>query len=79
MLPLKSVYIFGWKFVLNPDHQFNIKEHAVITIMSNLSFGQSWVSYHEPLSLLIPMELLGLAKNPTRLVLQSRLKKSSLA
>ncbi len=23
----------------NPDHHFNIKEHALITIMSNVSFG----------------------------------------
>jgi len=43
-LPLKSFKIFGiWNFVLNPDTHFNIKEHAVITIMSNLSFGASWV------------------------------------
>lgn len=46
-LPIKSFRIFGrWTFVLNPDHRFNIKEHAVITIMSNLSFGASWVSIH---------------------------------
>ncbi|KAJ5587102.1 small oligopeptide transporter OPT family [Penicillium hispanicum] len=43
-LPLKSVQILGWKLVINPDHHFNIKEHAVVTIMSNLSFGQSWAS-----------------------------------
>ncbi|KAJ9409496.1 hypothetical protein DTO045G8_2851 [Paecilomyces variotii] len=44
-LPLKTFRLFGrWNFVLNPDHHFNIKEHAVITIMSNLSFGQSWAS-----------------------------------
>lgn len=24
---------------INPDHHFNIKEHAIITIMSNVSFG----------------------------------------
>lgn len=43
-LPIKSFRIFGrWTCVLNPDHHFNIKEHAVITIMSNLSFGSSWV------------------------------------
>jgi hypothetical protein len=44
-LPVKTFRLFGrWEFVLNPDHHFNIKEHAVITVMSNLSFGQSWVS-----------------------------------
>lgn len=25
---------------VNPDHHFNIKEHAIITIMTNVSFGQ---------------------------------------
>ncbi|CZT53395.1 probable sexual differentiation process protein ISP4 [Rhynchosporium secalis] len=44
-LPIKSFRILGrWTFVLNPDHHFNIKEHAVITIMSNLSFGASWAT-----------------------------------
>lgn len=43
-LPVKTFRVFGWSFTLNPDHEFNIKEHAVITIMSNLSFGgSSWV------------------------------------
>lgn len=43
-LPVKTFKVFGrWDFVLNPDTHFNIKEHAVITIMSNLSFGASWV------------------------------------
>jgi OPT family oligopeptide transporter len=27
------------KWCINPDHHFNIKEHALITIMSNVSFG----------------------------------------
>lgn len=44
MLPVKTVRVFGYPFVLNPDHSFNIKEHAVITIMSNLSFGTSWAT-----------------------------------
>ncbi|KAL2399057.1 Glutathione transporter 1 [Exophiala dermatitidis] len=26
---------------LNPDHEFNIKEHALITIMANVSFGSA--------------------------------------
>jgi hypothetical protein len=44
-LPVKTFRVFGfWNFTLNPDKHFNIKEHAVITIMSNLSFGASWVS-----------------------------------
>lgn len=42
-LPLKTFRIFRWNFVLNPDRHFNIKEHALITIMSNLSFGANWV------------------------------------
>ncbi|CZR51394.1 probable isp4 protein [Phialocephala subalpina] len=44
-LPVKTFKIFGrWNFTLNPDTHFNIKEHAVITIMSNLSFGASWAT-----------------------------------
>ena len=44
-LPIMKVRLFGrWDLDINPDHHFNIKEHAVITIMSNLSFNQSWVS-----------------------------------
>lgn len=44
-LPIKTVRLFGrWDLELNPDHHFNIKEHAVITIMSNLSFGASWAT-----------------------------------
>ncbi len=40
-LPLKTFKVFGeWDFTLNPDTHFNIKENAVITIMSNLSFGR---------------------------------------
>ncbi|GKT56510.1 OPT family small oligopeptide transporter [Colletotrichum tofieldiae] len=45
LLPVKKIRVFGrWDLVLNPDHYFNIKEHAVITIMSNLSFGPSWAT-----------------------------------
>ncbi|GLA35576.1 hypothetical protein AnigIFM63309_011421 [Aspergillus niger] len=44
-LPIMKVRLFGrWDLDINPDHHFNIKEHAVITIMSNLSFNQSWAS-----------------------------------
>ncbi|RDW65607.1 putative isp4 protein-1 [Coleophoma crateriformis] len=44
-LPVKTFRVFGhWDFTLNPDTHFNIKEHAVITIMSNLSFGASWAT-----------------------------------
>ncbi|TVY91419.1 Glutathione transporter [Lachnellula willkommii] len=43
-LPLKTFRIFRWSFVLNPDRHFNIKEHALITIMSNLSFGANWAT-----------------------------------
>lgn len=43
-LPVRTFRILGlWNFTINPDKHFNIKEHAVITIMSNLSFGASWV------------------------------------
>jgi OPT family oligopeptide transporter len=40
VIPLYTVN-FGplGKWCLNPDRHFNIKEHAVITIMSNVSFG----------------------------------------
>jgi OPT family small oligopeptide transporter len=45
ILPIKTVRLFGrWDWDFNPDHDFNIKEHAVITIMSNLSFGASWAT-----------------------------------
>ncbi|KAF9871227.1 small oligopeptide opt family [Colletotrichum karsti] len=44
ILPVKKVHVFGREVVINPDHYFNIKEHAVITIMSNLSFGPSWAT-----------------------------------
>lgn len=47
-LPIMKIRLFNrWDLVINPDHHFNIKEHAVITIMSNLSFNQSWVSDYE--------------------------------
>ncbi|KAB8070934.1 OPT oligopeptide transporter protein-domain-containing protein [Aspergillus leporis] len=43
-LPIMTVRVFGREISINPDHHFNVKEHAVITIMSNLSFNQSWAS-----------------------------------
>ncbi|THC89090.1 hypothetical protein EYZ11_011457 [Aspergillus tanneri] len=42
--PIMSIRVFGIYISINPDHHFNVKEHAVITIMSNLSFNQSWAS-----------------------------------
>ena len=45
ILPVKTLKIFGrWDFVINPDHKFNMKEHTVITVRSNLSFGASWAT-----------------------------------
>lgn len=44
VMPVKKVRVFGRQIVVNPDHYFNIKEHALITIMSNLSFGPSWAT-----------------------------------
>lgn len=44
VLPIKTIQIGRYKFCINPDHTFNIKEHTVITIMSNLSFGTSWAT-----------------------------------
>lgn len=44
LLPVMKLRLFGREFCLNPDHHFNIKEHAVVTIMSNLSFGPSWAT-----------------------------------
>ncbi|KAF4456344.1 OPT family small oligopeptide transporter [Fusarium austroafricanum] len=43
-LPIMKATLFGREIALNPDHHFNIKEHALITIMSNLSFGPSWAT-----------------------------------
>ena len=40
VLPLYTVDLGGLgKWCINPDRHFNIKEHTVITIMSNVSFG----------------------------------------
>ncbi|KAF1348503.1 OPT family small oligopeptide transporter [Delphinella strobiligena] len=45
ILPVKTIRLFGrWDFVINPDHTFNVKEHTIITVMSNLSFGASWAT-----------------------------------
>lgn len=45
ILPVKTVCLFGrWHITINPDHHFNIKEHCVVTIMSNLAFGPSWAT-----------------------------------
>lgn len=45
ILPVKTVRLFGrWDVTINPDHYFNIKEHCVVTIMSNLAFGPSWAT-----------------------------------
>lgn len=38
-LPKKQFSFFGMKFSLNPG-PFNKKEHALITIMANVSFAQ---------------------------------------
>ncbi|RBR19330.1 hypothetical protein FVER53590_08400 [Fusarium verticillioides] len=43
-LPIMKITLLGKEIALNPDHHFNIKEHALITIMSNLSFGPSWAT-----------------------------------
>ncbi|KEI39260.1 uncharacterized protein L969DRAFT_82123 [Mixia osmundae IAM 14324] len=37
-LPTRVWSIFGWRFTLNPG-PFNSKEHMLITIMANVSFG----------------------------------------
>lgn len=42
-LPSQNVRVFSRKIHMNSDHHFNLKEHTVITIMSSLSFNQSWV------------------------------------
>jgi OPT family small oligopeptide transporter len=40
LLPVYSLNLGPWGiWCINPDHHFNIKEHALITIMSNVSFG----------------------------------------
>ncbi|RAK95685.1 OPT oligopeptide transporter family [Aspergillus ibericus CBS 121593] len=38
VLPTRQWNLFGWKFTLNPG-PFNQKEHMLITVMSNVSFG----------------------------------------
>jgi OPT family oligopeptide transporter len=40
ILPVTTINC-GWLgfFCINPDHHFNIKEHSIIVIMSNVSFG----------------------------------------
>ncbi|QMW29127.1 hypothetical protein G4B84_004462 [Aspergillus flavus NRRL3357] len=43
-MPIMTIRVRGREIPINPDHHFNVKEHAVITIMSNLSFNQSWAS-----------------------------------
>ncbi|KAM0346295.1 hypothetical protein ACHAPU_005725 [Fusarium lateritium] len=43
-LPIMIIRVSGREIALNPDHHFNIKEHALITIMSNISFGPSWAT-----------------------------------
>ncbi|PCH02528.1 Tetrapeptide transporter, OPT1/isp4 [Penicillium occitanis (nom. inval.)] len=45
ILPVKTVRLFGrWDVTINPDNYFNIKEHCVVTVMSNLAFGPSWAT-----------------------------------
>jgi hypothetical protein len=39
-LPLESIRLGPWgTFVVNSDRSFDIKEHALIVIMSDVSFG----------------------------------------
>ncbi|KAI9728056.1 MAG: hypothetical protein M1834_007870 [Cirrosporium novae-zelandiae] len=38
-LPLTTIRLGPFSFCVNPDRRFNIKEHAVITIMANVSYG----------------------------------------
>ena len=54
ILPLYTIDLgrFG-KWCINPDRHFNIKEHAVVTIMSNVSFGfgaAGQSNFHPPVS-----------------------------
>lgn len=37
-MPDKKISLFGYKWDLNPG-PFNLKEHALIVIMANASFG----------------------------------------
>jgi OPT family small oligopeptide transporter len=43
ILPTKKFNILGYEFSLNPG-PFNIKEHTVITIMANVSFGSAYAT-----------------------------------
>ena len=42
---IMKVRVFGREIHTDPDHHLNVKEHAAITIMSNLSSNQSWMSF----------------------------------
>jgi len=45
VLPVKTFNLgpLG-RWCLNPDHNFNAKEHAMITIMANISFTSAWAT-----------------------------------
>ncbi|KAG8709771.1 hypothetical protein FRC11_005216, partial [Ceratobasidium sp. 423] len=43
-MPNKLINLFGYKLALNPG-PFNRKEHMIITIMTNVSFGVGYSSY----------------------------------
>lgn len=43
-LPVCNLNIGRWTIPVNPDHHFNAKEHALITIMANISFASSYAT-----------------------------------
>ena len=47
VIPKVTFTLFGRKFSLNPG-PFNKKEHALITIMANVSFGAPYTNYIVP-------------------------------
>ncbi|CCH44333.1 Oligopeptide transporter [Wickerhamomyces ciferrii] len=46
ILPLKTINLGKYlgEFTINPDRKFNYKEHAMITIMANISFTSSYAT-----------------------------------
>lgn len=44
ILPTHKFSVAGHQFSLNPDRQFNKKEHTIVTIMANISFTSAWAT-----------------------------------
>ncbi|PYH89621.1 OPT oligopeptide transporter family [Aspergillus ellipticus CBS 707.79] len=62
VLPTRQWNLLGWKFTLNPG-PFNQKEHMLITVMANVSFGgpngTAYVTYIFQILVTLSTQLLG--------------------